>query len=330
MLLSFKKIRSLYPGVLLSVIIGIAAIALAAQYGMPVMMIAVLLGLALSSLSTTENLEPGLKWSTTSLLYFGVALLGLRIDLAILLGSGWALPSMAIALVALTLLVGFFVSKWLVGDKHFAILIATAVAVCGVSAAAALCVALPKCDKRNSQLALTIGGITVLSTIAMIAYPFITHALNMPDDKAGLFLGGTIHNVSQAVGAGYSVNGATGDLATLIKLMRVALLLPVIVIVSWLFARQSPESNVGWKTYFPPFLIAFFILALLRYYGILPTHIAKVGSEVSEFFLIVSLVAIGMRTHLHEIINTGIKPVFALLFTTIFMAGLAILFLHFM
>lgn len=329
MQLSFDKLRVLYPGVLLSVIIGIAAIALAAQYGMPVMMIAVLLGLALSSLSTTETLEPGLKWSAKSLLYLGVALLGLRIDLALLLGSGWLLPTLAIALVALTLLAGYFVSRWLVGDKHFAVLIATAVAVCGVSAAAALCVALPRCEKRNSQLALTIGGITVLSTVAMIAYPFVTHTLNMPDDKAGLFLGGTIHNVSQAVGAGYSVNGATGDVATLIKLMRVALLLPVIVIVSWLFARQTPESKVGWKTYFPPFLIAFFVLAILRYYNVIPTDIAKIGSEVSEFFLIVSLVAIGMRTHLHDIIKTGIKPVIALSFTTVFMAGLAIVFLQF-
>jgi len=323
-------LRVYYPGILLSVIIAIASSGLAGQYGMPVMMIAVLLGLALSSLSTTEILKPGLDWSAKKLLYIGVALLGLRIDLGLLLGSGFYLPALAIGLVAFTLIIGYLLSKWLIGDKHFAVLIATAVAVCGVSAAAALCCALPKSDQRNSQLALTIGGITVLSTFAMIAYPYITHALSMNDHMTGLFLGGTIHNVSQAVGAGYSAGGSAGDMATLIKLMRVALLLPVIVIVSWIFTRQSPETKVDWTTYFPPFLIAFFALALLRYFEIIPLNIAELGSKVSEFCLIVSLVAIGMQTQIKEIVDMGAKPVLALSLTTVLMAVAALAFLSLM
>jgi len=324
---SIEKIKGIIPGLLLSVVIGLVAMAIAHQFSLPVMMIAVILGLALSRISHIEILKPGLQWSAQTLLYLGVALLGLRIDLSLLLGSGFYLPALAIGLVTFTLLAGFIISKWLVKDNHFALLIATAVAVCGVSAAAALCLALPKCDKRNSQLALTIGGITVLSTIAMIAYPFISQALSMSDNDSGLFLGGTIHNVSQAVGAGYSVNDQAGDMATLIKLMRVSLLLPVIVIVSWMFARQSPDSKVRWNTYFPPFMIAFFILALMRYYAVIPTNIADIGSEVSRFFLIVSLVAIGMRTYVKEIINMGARPVIALSLTTILMVAAAIIFL---
>ncbi len=322
-------LRSHYPGILLSVLIGIASIALGAQYGMPVMMIAILLGLSLHSLSSSKILEPGVGWSAKSLLYIGVALLGLRIDLAMLLGAGLFLPVLAVTLVLFTLLFGYVVSKCLVKDKHFALLIATAVAVCGVSAAAALCCALPKCDKRNSQLALTIGGITVLSTIAMILYPIIAHSFGLNEDQAGLFIGGSIHNVSQAVGAGYSVSSGAGDIATLIKLMRVALLLPVIIVISWVFARQAPDTGVGWTTYFPPFLIAFVVLALGKYFGLIPESVATFGSKISEICLIVSLVAIGIRTNMKEIINTGTRPIIALSLTTIFMAifAIAVLFI---
>jgi len=196
-------IKRFYPGVLLSFLIGCIAMAIAGQFEISVMLVAIVSGLALSSQTTSDTLKPGLEWSAKTILYLGVALLGLRIDLSLLLGSGFFLPALAIGLVAFTLTAGFFVSKWLTKDSHFALLIASAVAVCGVSAAAAVCCALPNCDKRNSQLALTIGGITVLSTFAMIAYPFVAQTLAMTDAESGMFLGGTIHNVSQAVGAGY-------------------------------------------------------------------------------------------------------------------------------
>lgn len=316
--------QSIIPGLLLSVVIGILAMALDHYFGMPAMLMAVILGLAVSGLSRNEQLAPGLQWSAKYLLYFGVALLGLKIDLAILFGSGFFMPALAIGLVAFTILTGFWISKWLVKDSHFAILIATAVAVCGVSAAVALCSSLPNCKQRSSQLAVTIGGITVLSTLAMIVYPFISHGLRLNDTDNGLFLGGTIHNVSQAIGAGYSVNSAAGDTATLIKLIRVSMLLPVILIVSWIFARKSADTKVGWKIYFPPFLIAFAALALLRYYDLFPEFVIKNGSLASEFFLIVSLGAIGARTHLKDIIDVGIRPFIALLLTSIVIAGTAL------
>lgn len=314
---------------MVSALIGIAAMTLSEQYGMPVMILAVLLGLALHSLSSSNILSEGLNWSAKPLLYIGVALLGLRIDISILAGSGAVFPAIAVVLLALTLLVGYLVSIWLVKDKYFAVLIASAVAICGISAAAAVFCALPKGKVKDGHLALTIGGVTVLSTLAMIIYPAAAQYLGFSDTQSGVFLGGSLHNVSQAVGAGYAVSNEAGDVATLIKLIRVALLLPVILMITFIFARESKESNcgtkIGWKTYFPPFLIAFFCLSLGKFMGWIPEQIASVGSQLSEFCLIVSLVAIGINTDMKQILSIGPRPIWALSLTTLFMATLAVI-----
>lgn len=319
-----KAFNLWYPGVLVSVLIGIAAMTLSQQYGMPVMILAVLLGLALHSLSDSEVLCEGFQWSAQSLLYIGVALLGLKIDIGILGGSGVALPGIAVLLLISTLGVGFLLSLWLVKDKYFSLLIASAVAICGISAAAAVFCALPKGKIREDQLALTIGGITVLSTLAMILYPAIAQFISLSDTQSGVFLGGSLHNVSQAVGAGYAVSDEAGDIATLIKLIRVALLFPVILFITVLFARHSNDNKIGWKTYLPPFLIAFFCLSLGKLLGWIPQTVADIGSQISEFFLIVSLVAIGIKTNMKHILSIGPKPILALSLTTLFIAAMAI------
>ncbi len=315
--------KALYPGALVCALIGIAAMGLSAQYNMPVMILAILLGLALNFLSSNDNLTPGIDWSAKTLLYAGVALLGLRIDASVIIESGWLFPLFALGLLIVTLLTGFIFGRAFKLDKSFSVLLASAVAICGVSAAAAIACVLPKTEKRDAQLAITIAGITVLSTLAILLYPAIAKLLAMNNTEGGLFLGGTIHNVSQAVGAGYAVSEETGNIATIVKLIRVAALLPVILCITFIYAR-SGKTDVGLKTYFPPFLIIFFILAVANYFGLLSAHLSTIGSEVSELFLIVSLVAIGINTNMKEILEVGLTPLIVISMTTFAMAGIAI------
>ncbi len=294
--------------------------ALSQQYAMPVMLLAILLGLALHSLSTSEKLVPGIDWSAKTLLYIAVALLGLRVDLAIMIGAGVFLPLIVILLLIITLFLGYAFGRMFNLDKNFSILLAGAVAICGVSAAAAICCVLPKSKLRDGQLALTISGITALSTFAILVYPAITQYLELTEINAGIFLGGTIHNVSQAVGAGYSVSDQTGNITTIVKLLRVAALLPILICITLIFGR-SENSDLRWKSYFPPFLIAFIALAAINYYNVLPTSIVDVGNQASEIFLIISLVAIGVKTDIKQLLSIGPKPLIVLTATTVFMAA---------
>lgn len=320
--------KSIYLGLCLCISLGLIAKLGSAHSGLPVMMLAILMGLALNSVLSAKPLKAGIQWSSKSLLYIGVALLGLRMDLSILMGAGWIYPAFAFGLLTLTLGLGFIICRWLSGDKYFAILMCSAVAVCGVSAAAAVCCALPKCNKRDSHMAITVGGITVLSTVAMITYPVAASVFGFSETEAGIFMGGTIHNVSQAVGAGYMVSEPTGDIATLVKLLRVSALLPVIVIITFMFNPANTEttqkSTRSWTSYFPSFLIVFFGFALLKTASLMPETIGTAGGLIAEFCLIISMVAIGLKTDMKQVLIVGVKPLLAMTLTTLLMASLAI------
>ena len=91
-----------------------------------------------------------------------------------------------------------------------------------------------------SNTILTVVTVTALSTIAMIVYPLVSTALGFSNTQAGIFIGGTIHDVAQVVGAGYSISNETGDTATYVKLLRVAMLVPVVFSIALLLSALSP------------------------------------------------------------------------------------------
>lgn len=181
----------------------------------------------------------------------------------------------------------------------------------------------------------TVIGVSTLSTLAMILYPPITRALGLSPLDAGTFLGGTIHDVAQVVGAGYSLSHEAGDAATLVKLLRVAMLLPVIALVAWLTRQQqraqpNAESGGPHPPLLPWFAVAFAVLMLMNSAGWLPHTVVDNGKAASQFFLVASMAAIGMKTQLREIVTVGWKPVALMLLETLFLAVLFFGLLRFM
>ncbi len=314
------------PGFLVCAVIGVLAIYLSGMTGMPVMLLAIIIGLILHLLNSKSSLIAGINWSARGLLYIGVALMGLRIDLTDLSQAGIAAPVLVLCTLVATLFIGFFIARAFGQTKEFSILMCGSVAICGISAAAAICAALDDCDSRNSELAITIAGITVLSTVVMILYPILGHMLDLSALGNGILMGGTIHNVSQAVGAGYVMSPEAGDLSVLLKLLRVSMLLPVIVLVSVIWGKNAatPYPNLAAKirANSPPFLVIFLILATLSCLSLVPEPVTKIGNKLAHWALVISLVAIGIKTDMKQILTIGIKPLIAMTITTVFMAGL--------
>jgi len=149
---------------------------------------------------------------------------------------------------------------------------------------------LHKSPSRDRDLALTVAGVTVMSTVAMIVYPVLSQWLHHCEVQAGIFLGSSIHDVAQVVGAGYSISDEVGNNATLVKLMRVSALLPVVLTISLIFRKQNTEKDNQKPSLFPPFLIA---------------H---------------ALVAIGLKTDLKSIASVGKMPLIHLISLTLFLA----------
>lgn len=171
----------------------------------------------------------------------------------------------------------------------------------------------------------TVVGVSALSTLSMIAYPMLAHALGLDDRAAGVFLGATIHDVAQVVGAGYSMSRETGDIATFVKLLRVAMLLPVIMLaVAVTRSRRASNGEGKRPPLLPWFVLAFAALVLVNSLGWIPRELAATGVSLSSWCLVASMAAIGMKTQLKELATVGMKPVALMVGETIFLAALVL------
>src|SRR4051812_11675082 len=184
------------PGVMFSVILGVAATFVSTVYGGPTILFALLLGMTFNFLSAEARFGPGLAFSSRSVLRLGVALLGARITLEQILGLGWSTLAGVAAAVALTILFGLVVARAAGLTRRFGVLTAGAVAICGASAAAAIAAVLPRSATHERDTAFTIIGVTTLSTVAMVLYPLIAALFHFTHAQTGVFLGGTIHDVA--------------------------------------------------------------------------------------------------------------------------------------
>lgn len=325
----------LWPGLMLSAIIAVAALYLAEHYGAPVMLFSLLLGMAVNFLSTEGRCKPGIEFAARQILRAGVALLGLKITAGQVQAMGWQPVAMVVLSVAATITFGIVAAKLMGFQKFFGLLSGGAVAICGASAALAISAAFPQHPQKERATLFTVIGVSTLSTIAMVLYPVVVRALGLNDFEAGLFLGGTIHDVAQVVGAGYSISNPAGDAATVVKLMRVAMLVPVIVFAVWMtrqhMLRQREQNSPDGITFsdsgarpplLPWFAVGFIILVVVNSTGWLPTWAVSGGNEVSRMFLVTAMVAIGMKTHLKDILTVGWKPVALMLLQTLFLAVL--------
>lgn len=313
------------PGILVSVIVAIAALSLAEHYGAPVMLFALLLGMALNFLSQDGPCAPGIDVMAKQVLRIGVALLGLRITVAQVVALGWEPVLMVVVSVALTIGFGIALARLLGFQMFFGLLTGGAVAICGASAALALSAAMHNHPRKEQATLFTVIGVSTLSTLAMVVYPMIARLLNLDTLQAGFFIGGTIHDVAQVVGAGYSLSHDAGDAATLVKLMRVSMLLPVIALVAWLAQRHVAASNAAVTDrppLLPSFAVAFAVLVGLNSTGWVPTLVVDGGKTLSQWCLVAAMAAIGMKTHLKDILAVGWKPIALMCAETVFLAAL--------
>ena len=196
----------------------------------------------------------------------------------------------------------------------------------------AIAAVLPKNEHSERNLIFTVLSVTVLSTVAMIAYPLITRAFGLDDQAAGVFLGGTIHDVAQVVGAGFAVSNETGETATLVKLIRVSMLAPVVLVFA-LAIRASGAEQPGLAKrppLIPLFVLAFLGFAALNSFGVIPGAVAEWLSDLSRWALLVSIAAVGMKTSLRRILDVGGQAITLIVAETIFIAGLILIGIHYL
>ncbi len=315
----------LAPGVLTCITLGLAASFLSEHYGGPVMLYALLFGMAFNFLSEEGKCVPGIELTARTILRTGVALLGVRITIDQVTDLGWWPIVMVVGAVTSTILVGWLVSRLLGLSREQGLLSGGAVAICGASAAMALSTVLPKDEESERRTILTVVGVTTLSTLAMVIYPTIVSYAAMDHYTAGIFLGGTIHDVAQVVGAGFMISPETGDISTLVKLMRVAMLVPVVFLFSLIFVRRQKQTSSRTAPLLPGFLVIFALLIAVNSLGIIPEQAVTGMTDLSRWCLVSAIAALGIKTSLRQLAIVGWMPVILMVAETVYLCLLVLM-----
>lgn len=319
------QVSALLPGILVCSVIALAATFLSEHYGGPQLLYALLIGLAFHFIHDHPQVKKGIDFCGRSVLRFGVALLGARITLAQVAQLGIGSAVLMVVAVALTIVLGVLLAKLLKRPREEGLLSGGGVAICGASAALAISSVLPQTPRNERFTLLTVVGVTVLSTVAMVVYPFVLGLLALSPEQSGIFLGGTIHDVAQVVAAGMMLGPEAGDTATVVKLSRVMLLMPVVFIIALLYRQHAPGNAPGGKVpLLPGFLLAFIAFMLLSSAGAIPPDFVKTASDGSRGLLVTAIAAAGVKTSFEQLLELGWQPVLMLLGETLFIALLVL------
>jgi uncharacterized integral membrane protein (TIGR00698 family) len=306
--------RSLVAGIALAGVVAVAAVLTAPHMPksipIPAMVLALIFAMVLHSFTRNPIFQPGLTFCAKPMLKWAVALLGMRVAFGDIIDLGAPVAVMVVASMIATILASMFLAKVLKQNPFFGILMGSATAVCGASAALATSTVLPNYDGRDTDLAFVIVGVNLLATFSMLAYPPLCLLLGFDDRTTGVMLGGTIHDVAQVVGAGYAVSDTAGNAAAIVKLFRVFLLLPVVLAFGSYVTRLTGNHGQA-RVAVPMFAIVFLVLCIINSVlssisSIAPAyHVVKqIAVELSTWGLLLALAAIGL--------NTSIKSMFAL------------------
>jgi uncharacterized integral membrane protein (TIGR00698 family) len=321
--------KTLIPGLLVTALVAMAAAFLGSHYKGSMLLFALLLGLALHFVSEDPRCAAGIQFASSTVLRLGVALLGLRLTIDHVVTLGWhTVLALAVA-VWLTIALGLLLARLFRVQSSLGLLIGGATAICGASAALAISSVLPKSVHLERDTTLTVVGVTTLSTMAMVVYPLVTQWLGFDAVMAGKFIGATIHDVAQVVGAGYSLSPEAGDAATITKLMRVAFLMPVLVGISVVVRSRrvvEPDSaaanGAAKMPLLPWFTVVFVALMLINSTGWVPTRVQAGASDLSQAFLVLAIAGVGVKTSLKDVTQLGWRPVAMIFLVTLWLAFL--------
>ncbi|MBN8843171.1 MAG: putative sulfate exporter family transporter [Sphingomonadales bacterium] len=317
----------LFPGLAACAAGSAAAAWLSDHYGFPIILLGLLVGLSLNFISANEATHRGLDFASRTFLRIGIVVLGLQVTFAQIAVLGPIPFGALIVVMALTMGAGLLGAR-LAGQSPYAGLLAGgATAICGASAALALYGVIGRQRLSQAQFALTLVGISLASALAMTIYPLIAGEFGLNDAQAGFLIGASIHDVAQAIGGGYAFSDTAGASATIVKLARVALLAPVVALVSLILRPESGTNTRFWRRLaLPWFIVAFLAVVTLNSAIAVPEAAREWALSGSKALLLLAVTATAMRTRLDLLLEMGWRATVPVALATLTSFGIALLF----
>ena len=318
------RVANLAPGLAVTAV-ATTAVLILGQFVHTVspLLIAIVVGAVAANVSTLPAaLRPGLTFASKKLLRIGVALLGLQLVLGDVLGLGAGMVAVVVAIVGLGIVGTMFVGRLLGLSWTQRLLIACGFSICGAAAVLAVDGVV---DAEEEEVVTAVALVVIFGTCMIPVIPLLSSAMGLGELHAGLWAGGSIHEVAQVVAAGGAIGGGALAVAVVVKLARVVMLAPVIAVVSMRQRRMVDNTaNIKRPPLVPLFVLAFLACAALRTTGIMPAGVLA-GAKLSQTaFLTAAMFALGAGVNVASLRKVGLRPFGLAAMSTVWVAGIAL------
>ena len=270
---------------------------------------ALILGILLNELiDLPENARPGLNWSGKKLLQYSIIFMGFSLPIATVASTGLSSLKISLPTITVAFLAAIIFGKVFHLKSHLRTLIGFGTAICGGSAIAA---AAPIIEADEEEIALSMSTIFFFNILAVFIFPVLGHLWHMSNFHFGLWSGTAINDTSSVVAAGFSYSKAAGELATIVKLSRALMIVPVCLglIGLKLFRTKQEGSQKGMlKKIVPWFIIWFIVASILSSIGIVPKVVIPYLKEISQLFMAMALIGIGSKVSWNQFRSAGAAP----------------------
>lgn len=305
-----KWLAEHYLGLLLVLVVAYASVRLGAAFpliGAPVF--GIVLGMVLrTAVGVPEGCRAGVKWSGKRILQIAIVLLGAGYSL----DKIWAAGAESIGLILMVLAIAFVITlgagRFLGVESNLRHLIAFGTAFCGASAIAAVS---PVIAPKERDVSYAITTVFLCSLVAVVAFPLIGHALGLPELDYGLWAGTSINDTSSTVAAGFAYGEEAGQVATVVKLSRTLMLVPALIIFSFISGRQGQRRTAGrfrLGKLVPWFLVGFLLASVLRTTGVFSPALGDSINAWGRYAVVAALTGVGLGTDLREMRQVSWQP----------------------
>lgn len=320
--------REYMDGILYALLFAIPAYILGLYFpivGGPVF--GILLGMLFAKKRRPQATESGIKFTGKKILQYAIILLGFEMNLFHVVEVG----EQSLYVMIFTLLAAFgaafLMGKVLGMDRDMTALVGAGTAICGGSAIAAVA---PVIGAKDRDVVISIATIFFFNVLAVFIFPFLGHSWGMSDAGFGMWAGTAINDTSSVVAAGYAYSHDAGAYATIVKLTRTLMIVPVCLFFALLMMRSAAQSGTGFslKRIFPMFVLYFVLACIVNTTGILPAEVSHGLGMLGKFSIVLAMSAIGLNTDLPSLIKHGMRPLLLGMVCWIAVAGTSLIVQH--
>lgn len=299
-----NDLRTQLPGLLLAAALGLLGHSVSAYTPgwLNGILLALLLGMVVgNAMQLPAALQPGIGSTSGKLLELSVLFLAFGIDYGHIAALGAGSFSIVVVMVVSMVLITFFLARQVRCPGSTGWLVGFGTAICGSSAIAALA---PRVAKDKEDVGIAMAVVNLFGSVGMIVLPLVLVRFTLSDTQLGILIGGTLHSVGHVVGAGYALSDGVGEVATTIKLARVAMLSPALILFNYLVNRGEAQ---GWRAHLqlPWYLWGFIGITVFTSLVPLPAALLDAMELAGKLALTIALAAIGLKVSFAQLFRSG-------------------------